>query len=84
MIRDYHLQRGDFQETNWRIQSINRGDMDNMSFHQCWDSFHGTQSIYISTSKSTIINRHTLPVLMLIWNGLRITNGSAGCAHLDV
>jgi len=41
-------------------------------------------SVNIHTSKITIINRHTLPVLMVIWNGLRLTNGSAGCAHLDV
>jgi hypothetical protein len=64
---------------------INLGDMDNTSFHlEGRDTFHGTQSIYIYTSKISIIKRNTLSVLMVIWNGLRLTNGSAGCAHLDV
>jgi len=59
--------------------------MDNPSFHhQGWDTVHGTQSIYIHTSKISIIKRNTLRVLIAIWNGLQITNGSARCAHLDV
>jgi len=32
MIWDYHLQWRYFQDTNWMIQSINQGDMDNTSF----------------------------------------------------
>jgi hypothetical protein len=86
MIQDYHLQTHHFQESNWRIQSI----------MEIWIVYvfifkagtHSTAlSQYISVpakSGITIIKWHTLPVLMAIWNGVRVTNESAGCVHLDV
>jgi len=86
MIQGYHLQRHHFQETNWRIQSI-----DEIWIIRVFIFKAGTHSMalsqYISIpaqSEITLIKRHTLPVLMAIWNGIRITNGSAGGAHLDV
>jgi len=75
MIRDYHLQRHHFEETNWRIQSI-----DEIWIIRVFIFKAGTHSTvlsqYISVpakSGITIIKRHTLPVLMVIWNRLRIT-----------
>jgi len=82
MIQDYHLQRHHCQETNWRIQSI-----DEIWIIRVFTNA-GTHSMvlsqYIYTSEITIIKRHTLAVLIAIWSGHRITNGPAGCAHLDV
>jgi len=45
---------------------INQWDMDNMRFHYYWDLFPGTRSIYIVSSKITIIMWHALPFLMVM------------------
>ena len=83
MIRDYHLQRHHFQDTNCRIQSIEEIWIIRVFIFKA--GTHSTAlSQYISIAAKLVLLNGIHYQSLWIWNGLRITNGSAGCAHLDV